>query len=77
MSYVCAQDEMNCIRLEASGIKKQIINNTFTSFTLTEAGIKVSYEVDYSGFFVSSSGVLVHQDAEKRNFHLVFTMERV
>lgn len=76
ISFVAAQKEMNCIRLNSLDVL-QTLSNGFQNYSFTEAGIRISNEVDYSGYDLFDDEYLIPIEGQVQYFHMVFTMEKI
>jgi hypothetical protein len=76
MSFLAAQPEMNCFKLQNNKVLKQI-QKPYENYTDYEAGIRIKNEVEYTGYFLSDNNFLIPNKEEKQNFHMVFTLEKV
>jgi hypothetical protein len=75
LSFLAADKEMNCLRLQTSGILAKI-KPRYESFSFTEAGIKVTNEVEIRGLENIADVFLAPIEGEVPYFHLVFTLEK-
>jgi hypothetical protein len=75
LSFLAASDEMNCLRLGTSNILKRI-RPSYVSFSFTEAGIRVTNEVEIKGLDNIGGMFLIPIEGETPYFHLVFTLEK-
>jgi hypothetical protein len=75
LSFLAADKEMNCLRLQTSGILAKI-KPRYESFSFTEAGIKVTNEVEIRGLENIADVFLAPIEGEDPYFHLVFTLEK-
>lgn len=76
ISFLAAQQEMNCIRLYRSGIL-QTISNDLQNYSFIESGVRVTNKVEYSGYDTYSAPYLIPIEGQKQYFHMIFTMEKV
>jgi hypothetical protein len=76
MSFLAAQPEMNCFKLQNNQAFKQI-QKPFENYTDYEAGIRIENDVEYTGYFLSADNFLFPNEDEKQYFHMIFTLEKV
>jgi hypothetical protein len=79
-SFLAAQKEMNAIRFNRSRNIKKILKNDFDNYTFVESGIRVTNQVEYSGYSKSSDAngsILFPAEGQKNYYHMIFTMELI
>ena len=74
LSFVAAQDEMNCIRLQRSNIFEKL-GNGLENRSFSEAGIKITNKVEYRGY-EDAERYLIPIVGKEQYFHMIFTMEK-
>lgn len=74
LAFLAAQKEANCIRILA-GPELKRVTQTMGDYSFTLAGVRVTNEVEYSGY--SDAGTMLFPVVEEEQyFHMKFTMER-
>lgn len=77
LSFVGAQKEAGILSNIRSKISKLINENSFNSFSVTQAGIQVNCHVEYSGYEKVGNKILIPEDGAQTYYHMVFSMQKV
>ena len=72
LSYVCAQNEMGLFSNIPSRIEDQIYSYCFEDFDFTEAGILLTCDVDYDGYYYPPTDFMF---AEENSTNHYFSLE--
>lgn len=79
LSFVGAQDEVGILSGFRRNIPKVIIENGFRNFEITQAGIEIKCDIEFSGYMEidMAEGMLIPEEDAETHYHVVFSMETV
>ena len=78
LAFAGADRAYNCFTLPESEFLKAIRQTPYDDYSITENGFRMTNQVEYEGFVMSTTGLLYPDfDREESWYHMVFTLERV
>lgn len=76
LSFMGAQKEAGIFSNIRGKIVKLIKENSFKSFDITQAGIRMNCDVAFSGYAIAGNEMLIPEDGAQTHYHMVFSMQK-